>query len=88
MTLDQWLRKKKMSEEAFAALIDETCTQSLVSKWRRGVVLPSPGRAYDIEHRITRGEVTQRGLFAHYKRTKRAIKARGAAFRAENGVDP
>jgi DNA-binding transcriptional regulator YdaS (Cro superfamily) len=76
-----------MSEEAFAALVDGTCTQSLVSKWRRGLVLPSAGRAYDIEHRITRGEVTQRGLALRYKRVKAARKARGEAFRKERGIE-
>lgn len=74
MTLDRWLRQEKMSEEAFARLVDDACTQSLVSKWRRGVVMPSLPRALAIQ-RLTLGEVTIRGLALKAKRTKKALKA-------------
>lgn len=87
MTLDRWLKQKKMSEEAFAMLVDDTCTQSLVSKWRRGVGLPSLPRQLAIE-RVTFGEVTRRSLVLAHGRAKAARKARGAKFRAEHGIGP
>jgi hypothetical protein len=86
VTLDQWLRQKGMSEEAFAVLVDGTCTQSLVSKWRRGVVLPSEARLYRIGA-ITLGAVSSRGLVLRYKRVKAARIARGEAFRKERGIE-
>lgn len=70
MTLDTWLRKQGMTEETFAVRVDDTCTQSLVSKWRRGVVMPSIHRAAQIQA-VTAGRVTVRGLAAKMRRVKR-----------------
>ena len=86
MTLDRWLKLKEMSEERFAMLVDDTCNQSLVSKWRRGLVLPSMPRQLAIQ-RVTLGEVSLRSMALRYKRAKAASKARGAAFRIERGIE-
>lgn len=80
MTLDTWLRKTGMTEEVFAALVDETCTQSLVSKWRRGVVMPSIHRAAQIQA-VTAGRVTVRGLAAKARRVKRKHATSAALVR-------
>jgi len=76
LTLDRWLRHRRMTEAEFAAKVDGTCTQSLVSKWRRGMVMPSPERVDWIEA-LTGGAVTARGLAEKVART-RARKSSGA----------
>jgi len=86
MTLGEWLKRNKKSQEWLAAEMDGTCTQALVSKWVRGLVLPSGWRTQRIAS-LTDGEVTQRGLALRYKRTKAKIKARGEAFRKERGIE-
>lgn len=79
MTLDRWLRQKRMSETAFARLVDESCTQSLVSKWRRGLVLPSLSRRVAIAL-VTGRLVTERGLIRHNRQVKRARAATSLAI--------
>lgn len=86
MTLREWLRREKITLDELAARVDDTCTQSLASKWVRGLVMPSHQRALAIE-RITGGEVTWRGMWAHVRRTRAASKARGARFRADGGIE-
>jgi len=86
MTLGEWLRRNRWSQDQLAAEMDSQCTQALVSKWVRGVVLPSPSRRAAIQG-LTFGQVTARGLVLRYKRVKAASKARGAKFREENGID-
>jgi DNA-binding transcriptional regulator YdaS (Cro superfamily) len=80
VTLDKWLRKQGMTEEAFAVRVDDTCTQSLVSKWRRGVVMPSIHRAAQIQA-VTAGRVTARGLAARARRVKRKRATSSAPIR-------
>jgi DNA-binding transcriptional regulator YdaS (Cro superfamily) len=69
MTLGEWLRREGKSQEWIAAEVDGSCTQALVSKWVRGVVLPSHPRRVAIEA-ITLGEVSARGLVLRYKRLR------------------
>jgi hypothetical protein len=57
MTLDQWLTEHNLSNEWLVAQLDTSRTN--VSKWRRGVALPSLYFAQAIS-RATGGEV---GLF-------------------------
>jgi DNA-binding transcriptional regulator YdaS (Cro superfamily) len=86
MTLGEWLRRTGWTQERVAATLDDTCTQALVSKWVRGVTLPSPARRAAIES-LTVGRVTARGLVLRYKRMKAKIKARGAIFRAMRDIE-
>jgi transcriptional regulator with XRE-family HTH domain len=86
MTLGEWLKSSGMTQEAFAQKVDADCTQALVSKWARGVTLPSLGRRMWIEA-LTGRSVTARGLVLRYRRLKAKSKARGEAFRAERGIE-
>lgn len=72
MTLAQWLKKNRRSQEWFASQVDPDCTQSLVSKWVRGAVVPTRERRRAIEV-LTSGQVTARGLaLKAFRKTKRA----------------
>lgn len=85
MTLGDWLKRNRKSQEWLAGEIDGTCTQALVSKWVRGLVLPSMPRQLAIQQ-VTLGEVSLRGMALRYRRTKTKTKARGEAFRRERGI--
>lgn len=86
MTLGEWLRRNGKSQEWLAAEVDGTCTQALVSKWVRGLVLPPMPRQLAIQQ-VTLGAVSLRGMARRYKRMKAKIEARGAKFRTERGIE-
>lgn len=61
MTLKEWMRKSSLTQERLAELVDEECTQALVSKWVRRVVAPS-ARRVAILLKLSGGLVTKRAL--------------------------
>ncbi|MCO1396393.1 helix-turn-helix domain-containing protein [Burkholderia cenocepacia] len=61
MRLDDYLKEKKLSQAAFAALLTPPVTQSLVSQWIRGTVRVTLDQALQVE-KLTAGDVTPKDV--------------------------
>ncbi|MCW3678239.1 helix-turn-helix domain-containing protein [Burkholderia cenocepacia] len=72
MRLDDYLKEKKLSQAAFAALLTPPVTQSLVSQWIRGTVRVTLDQALQVQ-KLTAGAVAPQDVADMYRPREVAV---------------